>query len=43
MKFNSPLDKVIMIMLVEGKEVFRHTGFMSKKQIVEILTRLGVS
>ncbi len=27
----------------EGKEVFRHTGFMSKKQIVEILTRLGVS
>lgn len=27
----------------EGNEVFRHTGFMDKKRIVEILTRLGVS
>lgn len=27
----------------EGKEVFRHTGFMDKKRIVEVLTRLGVS
>jgi thioredoxin 1 len=26
-----------------GKEVHRHVGFMDKKQIVEILTRLGVS
>lgn len=27
----------------EGNEVFRHTGFMDKKRIVEVLTRLGVS
>ena len=27
----------------EGREVQRHTGFMDKKRIVEILTRLGVS
>jgi thioredoxin 1 len=27
----------------EGREVHRHTGFMDKKSIVEILTRLGVS
>jgi thioredoxin 1 len=26
-----------------GKEVHRHVGFMDKKQIVEVLTRLGVS
>jgi len=26
-----------------GREVHRHTGFMDKKSIVEILTRLGVS
>jgi thioredoxin 1 len=27
----------------DGREVHRHTGFMDKKSIVEILTRLGVS
>ncbi len=27
----------------EGREVYRHTGFMDKKRIVEVLTRLGVS
>jgi thioredoxin 1 len=27
----------------EGREVFRHTGFMDKKRIVDVLTRLGVS
>ena len=27
----------------EGREVNRHTGFMDKKRIVEILSRLGVS
>ncbi len=27
----------------EGKEVHRNTGFMDKKRIVEILTRMGVS
>jgi thioredoxin 1 len=27
----------------EGNEVFRHTGFMDKKRIVDVLTRLGVS
>jgi thioredoxin 1 len=26
-----------------GREVFRHTGFLDKQAIVEILTRLGVS
>lgn len=26
-----------------GREVFRHTGFLDKRAIVEILTRLGVS
>jgi thioredoxin 1 len=26
-----------------GKELFRNTGFLDKKRIVEILTRLGVS
>ena len=26
-----------------GKEVYRHIGFMDKKQIVEILEKLGVS
>ncbi len=26
-----------------GREVFRHTGFMDKQRIVEILSRLGVS
>jgi thioredoxin 1 len=27
----------------EGKEVHRNTGFMDKKRIVEVLTRIGVS
>ena len=27
----------------EGKEFYRHTGFMDKKRIVDILSRLGVS
>jgi thioredoxin 1 len=27
----------------EGNEVFRHTGFMDKKRIVDMLTRLGVT
>ena len=27
----------------EGREVHRNTGFMDKKRIVEVLTRLGVS
>ncbi len=27
----------------EGREVYRHTGFLDKKRIVDILTRLGVS
>lgn len=26
-----------------GNEVFRHTGFMDKQRIVDVLTRLGVS
>jgi len=26
-----------------GREVYRHTGFLDKQSIVEILTRLGVS
>jgi thioredoxin 1 len=28
---------------VEGKEVYRHTGFMDKKRIVDILSQMGVS
>jgi len=27
----------------EGKEFYRHTGFMDKKRIVDILARMGVS
>jgi thioredoxin 1 len=27
----------------EGREFYRHTGFMNKKQIIEILSRMGVS
>jgi thioredoxin 1 len=27
----------------DGKEVHRHTGFMDKKRIIEILSKLGVS
>lgn len=27
----------------QGNEVFRHTGFMDKQRIVDVLTRLGVS
>ncbi|RJP83140.1 MAG: thioredoxin [Desulfobacteraceae bacterium] len=27
----------------EGREFFRHTGFMDKKQIIEVLSRMGVS
>ena len=27
----------------EGKEFYRHTGFMDKKRIVDILTQMGVS
>ena len=27
----------------EGKEFYRHTGFMDKKRILDILSRLGVS
>jgi thioredoxin 1 len=27
----------------QGREVHRNTGFMDKKRIVEVLTRLGVS
>jgi thioredoxin 1 len=27
----------------EGREFYRHTGFMDKKRIVDILSRLGVS
>ncbi len=27
----------------EGKEFYRHTGFMDKKRIVDILSRMGVS
>jgi thioredoxin 1 len=27
----------------EGNEVFRHTGFMDKKRIVDMLIRLGVT
>jgi thioredoxin 1 len=27
----------------EGKEVYRHIGFMDKKRIVEILSQMGVS
>lgn len=27
----------------DGQEVYRHTGFMDKKRIVDVLSRLGVS
>jgi thioredoxin 1 len=27
----------------EGNEFYRHTGFMDKKRIVDVLTRMGVS
>jgi thioredoxin 1 len=27
----------------DGREIFRHTGFLDKARIVEILRRLGVS
>ncbi|MFH2066887.1 MAG: thioredoxin domain-containing protein [Pseudomonadota bacterium] len=27
----------------QGREFFRHTGFMDKKQIIEVLSRMGVS
>jgi thioredoxin 1 len=27
----------------DGREVFRHTGFMDKRRIVDMLTQLGVS
>jgi thioredoxin 1 len=27
----------------EGNEYYRHTGFMDKKRIVDVLTRMGVS
>jgi thioredoxin 1 len=28
---------------IEGREFYRHTGFMDKKSIVDILSRMGVS